>query len=73
MLKANLDETPTKVQREEGDTGSDGGTLEERDLAQVLAYASNALTNGPNIELGVVGIIVDNRPNAPPLPTSNVK
>lgn len=44
--------------------------LKSRDLAQILAYASDSMQHGPNIELGVTGIIVDNNPKGLPLPTS---
>lgn len=34
-----------------------------RSLSEIFSYASNALVNGPNIELGILGIIVDTQNN----------
>lgn len=51
--------------RSEGTAG-----LRSRDLAQILAYAAQSMQNGPNVELGTLGIIVENNPNGRHFPAS---
>lgn len=76
-MKRTLTYVPSSPQTEDIEHGdeaadvpsSDKTGLTERDLAQILAYAAQSMTTGPNIELGTVGIIVENNPNGVHFPS----